>query len=111
MTQNKNQFKWAKTIQIGDQVVGSGNSIYFNDSHSKFTKLHENSSIIMLDPVDPKRNLGTAVSLQNLHKFIYISKKFLDNPLNSSFTKNKHKIDTINELLSYVDIIPNSIVI
>ena len=29
MTQNKNQFKWAKTIQIGDQVVGSGNSIYF----------------------------------------------------------------------------------
>ena len=47
----------------------------------------------MLDPVDPKRNLGTAVSLQNLHKFIYISKKFLDNPLNSSFTKNKHKIN------------------
>ena len=77
--------------QISDFTPG--NSIYFDDSHSKFTKLHENSSIIMLDPVDPKRNLGTAVSLQNLHKFIYISKKFLDNPLNSSFTKNKHKIN------------------
>ena len=54
----------------------------------------------MLDPVDPKRNLGTAVSLQNLHKFIYISKKFLDNPLNSSFTKNKHKINSSYGLIN-----------
>ncbi len=77
--------------QISDFTVGD--SIYFDDSHSKFTKLHENSPIIMLDPVDPKRNLGSAVSLQNLHKFIHVSRKFLDNPSTNSFTKIKFKLN------------------
>ena len=80
-----------------------GNSIYFDDSHSKFTKLHENSSIIMLDPVDPKRNLGTAISFHNLNKFIYLSSKFLDNPSVGFFTK--HKIIINNSLLDNLFVI------
>ena len=71
-------------------------SIYFDESHSKFTKLH-NSPMIMLDPVDPKRNLGTAISSQNLNKFIYLSTKFLNNPSNKFFISNKTKF---NESLS-----------
>ena len=77
--------------QISDFTPG--NSIYFDDSHSKFTKLHEDSSIIMLDPVDPERNLGTAVSSQNLHKFIYLSQKFINNPSKSFFTKIDPKLN------------------
>ena len=72
------------------------NSVYFDESHSKFTKLHD-SPIIMLDPVDPKRNLGTAISSQNLNKFIYLSTKFLNNPSHKFFILNKTKF---NESLS-----------
>ncbi len=77
--------------QISDFTPG--NSIYFNDSHFKFTHLHENSSIIMLDPVDPERNLGTAVSSRNLHKFIYLSQKFINNPSKSFFSKINPKLN------------------
>lgn len=76
--------------------ITPGNSIYFDESHYKFTKLH-NSPIIMLDPVDPERNLGTAISSQNLNKFIYLSTKFLDNPSNNFFNQSRIKF---NESLS-----------
>lgn len=56
-----------------------GSSIYFNENDSKFVNLH-GTSIIILDPVDPQRNLGSAISNESLNKFIFISTQFLNNP-------------------------------
>ena len=56
-----------------------------------------------VDPVDPKRNLGTAISFHNLNKFIYLSSKFLDNPSVGFFTK--HKIIINNSLLDNLFVI------
>ena len=45
------------------------------------------SPIILIDPVDNNRNLGTAISIDNLGKFVLASRVFLKNPSNKFFKK------------------------
>jgi tRNA nucleotidyltransferase (CCA-adding enzyme) len=37
-------------------------------------------SVIILDPIDPKRNLGTAISVENFGKFVLAARTFLNEP-------------------------------
>jgi tRNA nucleotidyltransferase (CCA-adding enzyme) len=37
-------------------------------------------SVIILDPIDPKRNLGTAISVENFGKFVLAARTFLREP-------------------------------
>jgi len=37
-------------------------------------------SVIILDPIDPKRNLGTAISVENFGKFVLAARTFLKKP-------------------------------
>ena len=45
------------------------------------------SSIVLIDPVDNNRNLGTAISIDNLGKFILASRVFLKKPSKKFFKK------------------------
>jgi tRNA nucleotidyltransferase (CCA-adding enzyme) len=64
-------------------------------------------SIIILDPIDPKRNLGTAISLENFGKFVLAARAFLKEP-SIEFFKLKEK-EGITKIFS--EIYPNILVI
>lgn len=53
-------------------------------------------SIIILDPVDPKRNLGTAISVENFGKFILAARAFLKEP-SIEFFKCQEGGETAND--------------
>jgi tRNA nucleotidyltransferase (CCA-adding enzyme) len=49
-----------------------------------------NSPVIIIDPIDGRRNLGSAISPQSLAKFMLASRAFLENPLLEFFKEGKN---------------------
>lgn len=49
------------------------------------------SSVIIIDPVDPRRNLGSAISAESLGKFILSSRSFIHRPSLDFFTQEKNR--------------------
>jgi tRNA nucleotidyltransferase (CCA-adding enzyme) len=49
------------------------------------------SDIIIIDPIDPRRNLGTAISAESLGKFILASRAFMQRPSLDFFSQRRHK--------------------
>jgi len=49
------------------------------------------SPIVIIDPVDTNRNLGTAISMDNLGKFVLASRAFLKKPSEKFFKKHVPK--------------------
>jgi len=45
------------------------------------------SFVVIIDPIDDNRNLGTAISIENLGKFVLASRAFLRNPSKNFFKK------------------------
>ncbi len=52
-----------------------------------------NSRIIIMDPIDPRRNLGAAISAESFGKFILAARSFLQNPSIRYFNTNETKSD------------------
>ena len=65
-----------------------------------------NSPLIIIDPVDSKRNLGTAISPESVGKFMLAARRFLDRPSLRFFQANKRLHDASNKLL-----LPNVLVV
>jgi tRNA nucleotidyltransferase (CCA-adding enzyme) len=59
------------------------------DYDSDFVKAF-NSPVIIIDPVDSKRNLGSAISPQSVAKFILAARAFLENPSLEFFKEGKY---------------------
>jgi tRNA nucleotidyltransferase (CCA-adding enzyme) len=59
------------------------------------------SPIVLIDPVDYNRNLGTAISMDNLGKFVLASRVFLKNPSKKFFKKpiSKHIMKNIDKIV------------
>ena len=72
-----------------DKKIISVDSVLFNDE--KLKKF--NSFMILLDPVDNNRNLGTAISALSVGTFIQGSRKFLKNPANNFFDDIKKAVN------------------
>jgi tRNA nucleotidyltransferase (CCA-adding enzyme) len=72
-----------------DKKIISVDSVLFNDE--KLKKF--NSFMILLDPVDNNRNLGTAISALSVGTFIQGSRKFLKNPANNFFDDIKKVVN------------------
>ncbi|MDP8002912.1 MAG: CCA tRNA nucleotidyltransferase [Caldisphaera sp.] len=66
-----NASNWKNQVFI--DIEGNGDFQYLKDKYST-------SNIIVVDPVDPKRNAAAAVSNKSLNTFILASKLFLRNP-------------------------------
>lgn len=49
------------------------------------------SNIVIIDPVDPRRNLGTAISAESLGKFILASRAFIQRPSLHYFGIRKYR--------------------
>ena len=56
------------------------------------------SPVIIIDPIDTNRNLGAAISMENLGKFILLSRAYLKKP-SLSFFKNKKIIPSAQKNL------------
>ena len=61
------------------QNLGRKAVIALSEDHYKYGSLHR-SPLIILDPVDPRRNLGAAISRKNSSRFIFASHCFLVRP-------------------------------
>ena len=59
------------------------------DYDSDFIKAF-NSPVIIIDPVDSRRNLGSAISPQSVAKFMLASRTFLENPSLEFFKEAKY---------------------
>src|SRR5437588_2332548 len=58
------------------------------------------SQLIIVDPVDPRRNLGTAISAESVGKFLLAARAFLEKPsLNFFEKKDKKHVDFDNKRL------------
>ena len=52
-----------------------------------------NSSIIIIDPIDPRRNLGAAISVESFGKFILAARSLIQNPSIGYFKSTENKFD------------------
>lgn len=62
-------------------------------------------AFVMIDPVDKKRNVASAVSMTTLSRFIAASRAFLTNPT-TEFFSNKNKAQTYHQLVTWVNNAP-----
>ena len=53
-----------------------------------------NSTIIIIDPIDSRRNLGTAISPENVGRFMLAARSFLDRPSAQFFKGYRRGTDT-----------------
>lgn len=53
-------------------------------------------SVIILDPIDPKRNLGAAISVENFGKFVLAARTFLNKPSIEFFIR-QGRVRTTND--------------
>jgi tRNA nucleotidyltransferase (CCA-adding enzyme) len=66
----------------------------------KTTKVFD-TKIVIIDPIDENRNLGAAISTENIGRFVLAARAFLRKPAISYFTSKKKnaKLDTKNVLV------------
>jgi len=59
------------------------------------------SSIVIIDPIDSNRNLGAAISVESLGKFVLASREFLKKPSKKFFKKSipKHDMKNIDKIV------------
>ena len=65
------------------------------------------SHLIIVDPVDPRRNLGTAISAESVGKFMLAARAFLEKPSLKFFEKKDKKHANFSNKLLY----PNLLII
>ena len=63
------------------------------------------SPIVIIDPIDNNRNLGAAISMKNLSKFVLLSRSYLKKPSLSYFKNKKSKSYKQNELAKNILVI------
>jgi tRNA nucleotidyltransferase (CCA-adding enzyme) len=71
--------------------------IAVSDYDSDFVRV-SNSPVIIIDPVDSRRNLGTAISPESVAKFMLAARKFLEKPSLDFFKEGKYRRGTIKML-------------
>lgn len=73
-----------------------------DSSYKEVSQNFDNEDFIVVDPVDPQRNVASVLSQENLAKFVFLAIKFVDNPSTSFFEKGQKEVtdeelfDTIN---------------
>ena len=66
--------------------------ITLNEPYPQFLPSFD-SRIIIIDPIDPRRNLGAAISSESLGKFILAARSLIQNPSIGYFKSTENKFD------------------
>jgi tRNA nucleotidyltransferase (CCA-adding enzyme) len=103
----KNVIKNIATLKKKGEIIAIGN-IANENIYKKFQ-----SPIIIIDPIDPNRNLGMAISSESLSRFIFGARTFLANPSINFFnlTKKKNMKNIENELENVEELLANIVVL
>lgn len=82
----KKLLNWACSLEL-PAVICSKDGKNYNDKEmlKKF-----NSDFVVIDPIDENRNVAAVVSKESLSKFIFISRKLLENPSTGQFFGPKY---------------------
>ena len=75
-------------LQALSNVQKDKNVISIDKVDEDMIKTFQNPNIIIIDPIDPRRNLGAAISAENIGRFILASRAFLKKP-SMNFFKEK----------------------
>ena len=73
-----------------ENVIKSISKIKKNEVIGNTTKKFD-TIIVIIDPIDSNRNLASAISNQNIGKFVLVCRSFLLNPSQEFFIKSKRK--------------------
>jgi tRNA nucleotidyltransferase (CCA-adding enzyme) len=77
-----------------------GELLTFDDKkHSEF-----NDSLIVIDPVDPKRNVASALSHENFSILIHACREYQNNPKMEFFFPNKPKSQSLSNLKEIMEV-------
>lgn len=80
-----------KSVLRAMSCITSENNVISMDNPDKTRLKTFESKLIVIDPIDYKRNLGTAISAESVGKFILAARSFLEKPSIDFFTKKKKK--------------------
>lgn len=99
------------TLKFFSNYTFEQNVIYITSLTPNYDPIKKfNSFMIILDPVDENRNLGTAISSYSCSTLIQGSRKFLMNPTDRFFEQNNNSI-LENPKKSLVDLLSSNILI
>lgn len=75
-----------------------GKIILFENAKEKHAEQFKGAPLIIIDPVDAHRNVASALSNEQFQRLVYAAKRFLGNPNEKFFFKEKTKKLTKKEL-------------
>lgn len=78
-------------LQTLSNIQKDKNVISIDKVDEDVIKTFQNHNIIIIDPIDPRRNLGTAISAENIGRFILAARAFLKKP-SMNFFKEKTRV-------------------
>ena len=97
------------TLQAISNITREKNIIAIDKVNEDIIKTFQ-SHLIILDPIDPRRNLGAAISGESIGKFIMAARAFLEKPSMSFFVKSNQKKYNATSML-YRNLYPHLLII
>ena len=72
--------------------IGEENNVISIDKPDEYSVKNFKSQLIIIDPIDHKRNLGTAISAESIGKLVLAARSFLAKPSIDFFIKKEQKL-------------------
>lgn len=91
-------------LQVISDIKKEGNVFSINSVDEDVIKTFA-SPLVIIDPIDPRRNLGAAISTESVGKFVLVARRFLQKPSLNYFIKRERYARP------YEEIYPNLLVI
>ena len=95
------RYKTLSSVLRAASEFQNGQLVNGNDV-SEGNKAPHESTLVILDPVDPRRNLGAAISTQNVSKSILAARAFMKHPNIEFFRNAKKKSDVTKSLAKHL---------
>jgi tRNA nucleotidyltransferase (CCA-adding enzyme) len=86
--------------------IGEENNVISIEKPDEYSVKNFRSQLIIIDPIDHKRNLGTAISAESIGKLVLAARSFLARPSFDFFIKKEKKV-----VGNYKDLYPNLVIV
>ena len=86
--------------------IGEGHNVISIEKPDGYSVKNFKSQLIIIDPIDHKRNLGTAISAESIGKLVLAARSFLAKPSFDFFIKKEKKV-----VGNYKDLYPNIVIV
>jgi tRNA nucleotidyltransferase (CCA-adding enzyme) len=87
-------------------TIGEEHNVISIEKSDEYSLKNFKSQLIIIDPIDHKRNLGTAISAESIGKLVLAARSFLAKPSFDFFIKKEKKV-----VGNYKDLYPNLVLV